>query len=459
MKHTWKKLWTRRYTPFCASAFLQAFQKRDGWQLCLNKLYLPEGSLHSIYFNASEFQQVCDQYMHLLMQGDTREYATHYEQTFQKWLSWAEETNRRNWSNVTSATLADAVVELENMMSGGFTDYQFFAFVVLESVGREVEHLFANAQNGKEILQSIATPYQHTRMTQARITLLEMVRDGKNRQQDIESYLEHYSWLPVYEFIDDPLTFEQVKDQMDAIDDPTEELKQIDIIHHRGFDTYQTLMHTIDDSLLKKKIEIVHVFSYLKEMRDDYRRPFYYAFRPFWNEIEKRIGLGIVDANYLLATELQDALLGGASRYRDDIEQRKKCFSLVLEDGNMRIESKDLTRQFFPVATMETQEVRGACANPGLVRGLVRIVLHKGEFEKFQDGDVLVSAMTHPEFLPIMKRASAFITDEGGMMCHAAIMAREMKKPCVIGTKIATQIFQDGDMVEVDAELGVVKKL
>jgi pyruvate,water dikinase len=56
-----------------------------------------------------------------------------------------------------------------------------------------------------------------------------------------------------------------------------------------------------------------------------------------------------------------------------------------------------------------------------------------------------------------MKRASAFITDEGGITCHAAIVARELKKPCIIGTKIATQVLKDGDEVEVDAERGIVR--
>ena len=58
-----------------------------------------------------------------------------------------------------------------------------------------------------------------------------------------------------------------------------------------------------------------------------------------------------------------------------------------------------------------------------------------------------------------MQKAAAFVTDEGGIMCHAAIIAREMKKPCVIGTKFATQIFKDGDMVEVEANNGIVRKL
>ena len=67
--------------------------------------------------------------------------------------------------------------------------------------------------------------------------------------------------------------------------------------------------------------------------------------------------------------------------------------------------------------------------------------------------------MTTPDFVPAMRRAAAIVTDEGGVTCHAAIIARELKKPCVVGTKHATQIFKDGDMVEVDANAGIVRKV
>ena len=67
--------------------------------------------------------------------------------------------------------------------------------------------------------------------------------------------------------------------------------------------------------------------------------------------------------------------------------------------------------------------------------------------------------MTRPEYLPLMEKAAAFITDAGGVLSHAAIVAREMKKPCIIGTKIATKILKDGDLVEVDAERGTIRKL
>jgi len=67
--------------------------------------------------------------------------------------------------------------------------------------------------------------------------------------------------------------------------------------------------------------------------------------------------------------------------------------------------------------------------------------------------------MTRPEFVPLMKKAAAIITDEGGITSHAAIISREMNIPCIIGTKIATKIFKDGDLVEVDADKGIVKIL
>ena len=105
------------------------------------------------------------------------------------------------------------------------------------------------------------------------------------------------------------------------------------------------------------------------------------------------------------------------------------------------------------------KEVRGQSAYKGRATGKVRVIKNKIQMKDMQKGEILVSPMTTPDFLPAMKKASAFVTDEGGIVCHAAIVAREMKKPCIVGTKIATKVFKDGDMVEVDAEKGIVRIL
>ena len=104
-------------------------------------------------------------------------------------------------------------------------------------------------------------------------------------------------------------------------------------------------------------------------------------------------------------------------------------------------------------------EIKGTSACKGIARGrVVRLLDREDEKKDFTDA-ILVTAMTTPYWINQMKLAKAFVTDLGGITCHAAIVAREIGKPCIIGTKIATQLLKDGDLVEVDADRGVVKIL
>jgi pyruvate,water dikinase len=88
--------------------------------------------------------------------------------------------------------------------------------------------------------------------------------------------------------------------------------------------------------------------------------------------------------------------------------------------------------------------------------GAVVIHLSWDDITDINEGDVLVAGMTNPQMIPMLKKASAIVTDEGGITCHAAIIARELKKPCIVGTKNATQVLMGGDIVKVDANKGVV---
>tara|TARA_Y100000310_G_scaffold333552_1_gene411330 strand:- start:537 stop:1577 length:1041 start_codon:yes stop_codon:yes gene_type:complete len=104
-------------------------------------------------------------------------------------------------------------------------------------------------------------------------------------------------------------------------------------------------------------------------------------------------------------------------------------------------------------------EIRGQTAFPGKAKGMTRIVLDPHRAGEFNEGDILIANMTRPDYIPLMEKAGAIVTDAGGVLCHAAIVAREMKKPCVIGTEVATEILKDGDLVEVDGEKGIVRKI
>lgn len=105
------------------------------------------------------------------------------------------------------------------------------------------------------------------------------------------------------------------------------------------------------------------------------------------------------------------------------------------------------------------QEIKGMPAMKGKANGRIKIMFSGSNFDNFNEGYILVAPMTTPDFLSVIKNAVAIVTDEGGITCHAAIVSRELKIPCIVGTKIATQVLKDGDLVEVDANEGVVRIL
>ena len=99
---------------------------------------------------------------------------------------------------------------------------------------------------------------------------------------------------------------------------------------------------------------------------------------------------------------------------------------------------------------------RGLPASPGIAIGKARIILDVKQAKDFQKGDILVTKMTDPDWVPIMKIASAIVTDEGGMTSHAAIVSRELGIPAVVGTGNATKVIKDGQEITVDAMRGIV---
>ncbi len=103
---------------------------------------------------------------------------------------------------------------------------------------------------------------------------------------------------------------------------------------------------------------------------------------------------------------------------------------------------------------------KGLPASPGLVSGRVHVILDPSRIDEFKDGEILVTEMTAPDWVPAMKKAKAIVTDSGGMTCHASIVSRELGIPCIVGTKsrgeAATTAIKDGIDVTVDATNGVV---
>jgi pyruvate,water dikinase len=115
-----------------------------------------------------------------------------------------------------------------------------------------------------------------------------------------------------------------------------------------------------------------------------------------------------------------------------------------------------LNRAGKPAAEQHQVLLQGLPAVPGAASGVVRVLMDVKDGARMQDGEVLVAQMTNPDWLPTMRRAAALVTDTGGMTCHAAIVARELGVPCIVGARTATKDLKDGTVVTVDGTHGRV---
>jgi phosphohistidine swiveling domain-containing protein len=198
---------------------------------------------------------------------------------------------------------------------------------------------------------------------------------------------------------------------------------------------------------LQELAGIAQELVYYRTLRTDVLYELMWFARPLLTEIAGSFGLTFGELRDYC---IRDLLAGKLEKY----EYHK--FTAISFGKDFAFLHEPLISEKIEAANTE---LKGAIAFKGVARGIVKIVKIAHEIGKVNEGDILVAPTTAPSFIIGMQRAAAFVTDEGGITSHAAIVSREMKKPCIIGTKIATKIFKDGDLVEVDAENGVVKFL
>ena len=183
----------------------------------------------------------------------------------------------------------------------------------------------------------------------------------------------------------------------------------------------------------------------------------------FLEEMADRIGVSLKEIRFMTSGEIKKALFDGKID-KEEVKARVK-YSLYYTAKDIEVyysgsRAKEIVAKYIQKEERhDLVELKGQCGCRGQARGRVKIVNVIKDMFKMEAGDILVSISTQPDLLPAMKKAAAFITDQGGVTSHAAIVAREMHTPCVIATKIATQVLHDGDEVEVDADRGIVKIL
>jgi len=183
------------------------------------------------------------------------------------------------------------------------------------------------------------------------------------------------------------------------------------------------------------------------------------------DELGRRLNINSVAIKYLLPSEYS-LLLKNINKYKLELPRRvKKCLMICdYKKGNSILTDNQAGLEWNKIKSVDKTKkkavlVKGSPAYSGIVRGTVRIINSVRHVSKISVGDVLIAVTTNPALLPAMKKAAAIVTNEGGITSHAAIVSRELQIPCIVGAKNATKIFKDGQLVEVDAKHGVIKRV
>lgn len=236
--------------------------------------------------------------------------------------------------------------------------------------------------------------------------------------------------------------------------------KEKELKHHK--EKRQKLLDNAGlSTYMKNLLKIARLFSKWKDVRKGGVYIGMHHFDKFLEEVANRTQYTKRQLTYSIFPEIKPILFDKIDIKEKLAEREKKTFFAVTDKGyyiaggpkaNRYFEEFDKLKQEYVV------EIRGVVASPGYARGRVRIIKKTEQMKEFKEGEILVANQTTPEYVPVMKKAAAIITEQGGITSHAAIVSRELKKPCIIGTKIAAKALMDGETVEVDARNGIIRR-
>jgi len=330
----------------------------------------------------------------------------------------------------------------------------------------------------------LTTPYEMTFGNERVSALLEIVKKLKRKKigkKDIDAILSGFvknnpqiekykldfdyykSNYAHVEHIEDPEIIQEIKKYLASPELFNEEYKKLS---NYSKDQKKKVAKILKARKLKSNpLYFFAKLTYWREHRKKINLMSIHVLNAILDSIELRTGIPKKYLAYLSFDEFDITLKGLMSI---DVLKKRRDKGMVIilpEDGNYKIiedqEAESLREELEEKLGNEKSQdiIAGKVASQGYAKGIAKIIIDKKDFNKFEEGDILITGMTRPEFVPLMKKAAAIVTNEGGITCHAAIVSRELGKPCIIGTKFATEVIKNGDLVEVRANHGTVRIL
>lgn len=327
-----------------------------------------------------------------------------------------------------------------------------------------------SSEKAAKIFEVISSPSTLTEYQKMRLTIGRAVIQKTPSERASKKLAQDFGWYNEYSYVE-PLYDERFF---------LRELRRLTRKKAKA-ERNATLSKTRNNAALFTKVrrqlqgttlllaDVLHTYTFLRTDRIDQlkktqtavRKIFVVTAKALQERTEKDWMPNMVA--YCLNREIEDFLFRGKIPNHEEVLARKnQKYLYYFDHGHSYVTyGKTVTnaQQIIHKGEEAHSEIKGLIAYPGKAQGKVIRVFGKSDLSKVKKGTILVATATLPDYLPAMRKAKAFVTEEGGITSHAAVIARELKKPCIVGTKVATKVLHDGDMVEVDANKGIVRKL
>jgi len=414
-----------------------------------------EGGTGKGYFRRDDFRTVGDSLVQKIVDGQL--HPNLLKGRFEREIRPLFEVVRQNPAEMDDAQLAASVEMFSDVFKASYVGgvIPFLAAFSLEEAAAQSLKEDVGAAKVAEYFQTLAAPTGPS-WDALEWYDLSRIKDG----DDLPFHAQLWKWL-AYNYESGSLPLEHFQDRWpEAIADrPKAPWNRI----HHGLLKKEELERKLK---LSRKTRIlfdaIGDLVYFKEYRKGLQSQALCYFEPFLRQSAKRLALSFNQIKFLTPDEIVNGLK--ASALPEDLAERTTFCVLVQNQETTRLLSGAQAKRYYEEAPREDknlgkiQELKGFCANAGRAVGPARVIRSPADLPKMKADDILVSPMTTPELVPAMKLAAGIVTDTGGITCHAAIVSRELNKPCLIGTHHATRVFKDGDILEVDATAGTVRK-
>ena len=289
----------------------------------------------------------------------------------------------------------------------------------------------------------------------------------------IEDHKNKYGWMKTYDLEHDNMETYDTKYYLSRIKELLNEdvLVLINSIENKRLDSDKEFDELLNNNnfneLIKNILIAMRNFIYLQTLlSESYTRMMFMGKISIMKEIVYRIHKDI-ESYVSLDFDEQREVIYDAKNYDVYVEKNKYGKARIKIDSYRKIfkgkdikllkqKVNDYCLSFVKEKMQNANVISGTSVNGGIVKGKAKIIKTMKDLDKIHTGDILIADMTSPDYVTVFNKVAAFVTDEGGLTCHAAIVSKEFNVPCIVGTQFATQILKDNTFIEVDANNGII---